>query len=201
MDVNTILSSIVVSAAVAGYVSLRSHREKIAIENVTQERTKWRDKIRKRAVLIHEAIIDNRERPLNKLRAEFALLLNPYDDCDNEILDIISLSSSPNTQARKFIDRVSRLLKHDWERAKLEATSTLGQPPDYVKRNIERLKEKYRAPCCPYRRRKWRCADTWHFCTDCSDWPTYNYETKWSKPTSGGLCEECKDKRKDGNCT
>ena len=50
-----------------------------------------------------------------------------------------------------------------------------------------------------YRRRRY--SDTWHFCTNCSNWPTRDYETSYSKPTSGEQCNECKSKRKDGNCS
>ncbi len=49
-----------------------------------------------------------------------------------------------------------------------------------------------------YRRRKGR--DTWHFCTNCSNWPKSNYDARDSKPSSGELCDECKAKRKAGNC-
>ena len=49
-----------------------------------------------------------------------------------------------------------------------------------------------------YRRRK--DSDTWHWCTNCSNWPTANYVTRQTKPTSGELSNECKAKEKDGTC-
>jgi hypothetical protein len=49
-----------------------------------------------------------------------------------------------------------------------------------------------------YRRRKGH--DTWHFCSNCSNWPTSDYEVSYSKPTNGELCNECKAKRDAGNC-
>lgn len=49
-----------------------------------------------------------------------------------------------------------------------------------------------------YRRRKDK--DTWHFCTNCSKWPTANYDETTSKPTYGELCDECKAKKDNGNC-
>lgn len=49
-----------------------------------------------------------------------------------------------------------------------------------------------------YRRRK--DSDTWHFCSNCSRWPTYNYEETYTKPTYGELCEECKSKEKENKC-
>jgi hypothetical protein len=44
-----------------------------------------------------------------------------------------------------------------------------------------------------YRRRKGH--DTWHFCSNRSEWPTTNYDEQQGKPTTGELCNECKSKR------
>lgn len=49
-----------------------------------------------------------------------------------------------------------------------------------------------------YRRKKDK--DTWHFCRNCSNWPTSNYESQQTKPTSGELCDECLAKDKRGDC-
>lgn len=49
--------------------------------------------------------------------------------------------------------------------------------------------------------RKRRGSDTWHWCTNCSNWPTSDYEEREGKPTSGELCNECKGKDKAGTCT
>jgi len=50
-----------------------------------------------------------------------------------------------------------------------------------------------------YRRRKGR--DTWHWCRNCSNWPTgRDIETRYSKPTSGELCDECRSKDSTGTC-
>lgn len=43
-------------------------------------------------------------------------------------------------------------------------------------------------------------SDTWHFCTNCSKWPTSNYEESTTKPTTGELCNECRAKEAAGNC-
>jgi hypothetical protein len=52
-----------------------------------------------------------------------------------------------------------------------------------------------------YRRKK--DSDTWHWCRNCSNWPTSDYvdEYKVDRPTSGELCDECKGKEKAGTCT
>lgn len=50
-----------------------------------------------------------------------------------------------------------------------------------------------------YRKRKG--TDTWHFCANCSNYPTSNFDTHPSTPSSGEKCNECKAKRANGNCT
>lgn len=52
-----------------------------------------------------------------------------------------------------------------------------------------------------YRKRKGDSHDTWHFCKNCSNWPTSNYEERTAEPTEGEKCNECRSKKKDGNCT
>lgn len=49
-----------------------------------------------------------------------------------------------------------------------------------------------------YRRRK-TGTDTWHFCKNCSRWPTSNYDERHDRP-SFDLCNECKSKEKEDNC-
>jgi len=49
-----------------------------------------------------------------------------------------------------------------------------------------------------YRKRKGH--DTWHFCSNCSNWPTSNYDERDTKPTTGEQCNECMAKKKEGNC-
>ena len=47
-------------------------------------------------------------------------------------------------------------------------------------------------------------SDTWHFCTNCSNWPTgregVDYVTRSSKPNSGELDNECLAKQRQGIC-
>ncbi|MGX7947709.1 hypothetical protein [Oleidesulfovibrio alaskensis] len=48
--------------------------------------------------------------------------------------------------------------------------------------------------------RKKNGSDTWHFCRNCSKWPTSDYKEQSSQPTTGELCNECRAKKRDGNC-
>ena len=49
-----------------------------------------------------------------------------------------------------------------------------------------------------YRRKKG--SDTWHWCRNCSNWPTSDYVEQQAKP-SGEQCNECRGKDAAGNCT
>lgn len=49
-----------------------------------------------------------------------------------------------------------------------------------------------------YRRRK--NSDTWHFCRNCSNWPTSDYVEQQAKPSSGELDNECLAKQEAGAC-
>ena len=52
--------------------------------------------------------------------------------------------------------------------------------------------------------RSWRRkkgSDAWHFCTNCSNWPTNDYEEVKTKPTSGQFDDECLSKDANGECS
>jgi len=42
--------------------------------------------------------------------------------------------------------------------------------------------------------------DTWHFCRNCSKWPTSDYQAQHTKPSDNELCNECKAKERNGDC-
>jgi hypothetical protein len=50
-----------------------------------------------------------------------------------------------------------------------------------------------------YARRKG--SDTWHWCRNCSNFPTVNVERSPTKPRSGELCNECQAKERSRNCS
>lgn len=126
MDSNLILSSSVLAGLVAGLVALRSGERKIQIENVTQERAKWRSKIRDLSLAVHQATTSRNSGRLGELVLEFSLILNPIDEEDKAIPDLIyRLADSHDTSELllELRERISLLLKHDWERAKHESHS------------------------------------------------------------------------------
>ncbi|HFG1962967.1 hypothetical protein [Vibrio cholerae] len=96
----------------------------IIIHNVTQERQKWREKIRDLVVDINENSIAGNWKKVTEARAQFQVLINPYDKNDKDIINrLISLEVNKQTSTLVEInDSISRLLKHDWERVKKETT-------------------------------------------------------------------------------
>ena len=90
LDFTAFLSSSVVGGLVAGFVALRSSERKIQIENVTQERAKWREKIRIKSVEVHQAAVAGNSEKLAELHLEFSLNLNPFHQEDKDILAVIA---------------------------------------------------------------------------------------------------------------
>jgi hypothetical protein len=124
MDLPTILSSGVVAGLVAGLVALRTSERKIAIENITQQRKLWRDKVRENALEVTSAYRYKNSTKLIDLYVTFQLILNPEDDDDLSILDTLwemQADESDSNLSIVFSEKLSQLLKHDWERAKIEA--------------------------------------------------------------------------------
>lgn len=124
MDLPTILTSGVVAGLVAGLVTLRTSERKIAIENVTQQRQLWREKIRDAAQRIKDSYRNGRKDDLHSQYVEMQLLLNPEDSDDKSILDTIwamLVESEGGDLHIELAEKLSLLLKHDWERAKREA--------------------------------------------------------------------------------
>ena len=121
----TIFTASVIAALVSAVVAIWTTQRRISIENITTERQKWRTKIREIALSIHDALIKRDEELINRLRAELRGLLNPEDEEDNAILTCVYLPEKEEELARaeEFAQRIALLLKHDWERAKLEAGS------------------------------------------------------------------------------
>ena len=119
----TIFTSTVLAAIVAAIVAAWTAQRKIGIENITQDRRAWREKVREKALSVHDSLVSRNEESLDKLRAEFRAILNPTDEDDKEIISCISLPEERKEleRAEEFAERIALLLKHDWERAKLEA--------------------------------------------------------------------------------
>ena len=110
------------SASLTAFVTWLIAAKRVVIENITQERAKWRERVRARALLVHNAMIKRNREDLDRYRSEFRVLLNPQDCDDRGIIRCIKLPQEGGEleQAEEFAERISLLLKHDWDRAKRE---------------------------------------------------------------------------------
>ncbi|HIF9116007.1 TPA: hypothetical protein ACX6O9_000584 [Photobacterium damselae] len=98
--------------------------KKIIIENITKERQKWRESIRNLVLEVNEYCNNNDFKKINSIQAQFQVLINPYDNNDKKIIELLGeLQKGDNTREVLpiFNDSISKLLKHDWDRVKKEA--------------------------------------------------------------------------------
>jgi len=124
MSLGVILGSAVVAGLVAGLVTLRTTERNIAMVHITKQREIWRDTIRIKSLAVTTSIESKSISRLCELYTEFFHLLNPTDDMDIAILDLLKEFKENDLNSEKhieFIERISLLLKHDWQRAKKEA--------------------------------------------------------------------------------
>ncbi len=121
----------IIGGGIGAFATISVANKNIEMENITQERRNWREKIRDKASEVVTAYQAKDKNKLTKLYVDFQVRLNPYDNNDIEILD--TLRKMKEDIAKKdiytdinedLIDELSKklalLLKHDWERAKIE---------------------------------------------------------------------------------
>ncbi|XDF78611.1 hypothetical protein AAFX60_005620 [Aliivibrio fischeri] len=113
----------------------KSHEENMVIKYITDERRKWRENIKSIMADLSEAVQssalnDGNKIKTRKLATYLKLSINhdPKHKIDNCILGIITeLCDNPNYEKFKELEReVAFLLKHDWERAKIEAKPSIS---------------------------------------------------------------------------
>lgn len=123
-----VLTSSVIAGVVSAFVATWTNQRKISIENITKERKDWRNKVREKSIAVHDALIARDDDELKKLKVEFSLILNPVESKDNDDIKIIECIKLPTEGSEvecsnEFTKKVAYLLKHDWDRSKLEAGS------------------------------------------------------------------------------
>ena len=130
-------------ATIGAISMLAATQRRIQMDNVVEERAKWRDKIRCLTSEVHEAIMEKdpvkRRTSILQLKVKFCIVLNPYDCKDKKILESMDdiykcdcgdgckCAKTRKEKSDKFSKRISRLLKHDWERAKEEVKHPIFQ--------------------------------------------------------------------------
>ncbi|TGU69958.1 hypothetical protein E4633_20285 [Geomonas terrae] len=136
LDYTSLLAGISITA-VAGWIGsffgLRKDERTVQMEQVTKERTKWRENIRKLTEEIVATYLGHtptkpQAEKIATCRSRLATSLNPKDHSDNELLEHFDmLFKGERTDITLFTHRIALLLKHDWERVKWECT------PIYIK--------------------------------------------------------------------
>ncbi|MDT4289612.1 hypothetical protein RO575_08580 [Methylomonas sp. MO1] len=133
--VGIVLGSSVFAALVTASFTRKSHEETVALKYITEERAKWREKIKETMITLNEAVNSpqiNGERLTKTRKASTYLKLSlnpdPKHKLDSEILECIKkLCDAPNYERFSTLEeKVSILLKHDWERAKREAHAPIS---------------------------------------------------------------------------
>ncbi|MFS1467955.1 hypothetical protein BCU33_018040 [Vibrio lentus] len=120
--IGAILGSSVLTALVTQFFLKWKADKQISIENITHERKEWRIRLRELLVELIEAVDKKDRLTARKIEAELIVRLNPEDKEDLKILNLFpSIYQDWNEEAiRELSDRLSYLLKHDWERVKGE---------------------------------------------------------------------------------
>lgn len=133
MSIEIVLSSVVLSAIVSGVITYIIANKKSKLQYITDERKKWRNKIRKIAKKLHNASYADTLSILTELKVR----LNAFgaNECskqynkDVHIWQIINeiettKQSKLNLIAKQeeLIEYLALLLKADWERSKQEVT-------------------------------------------------------------------------------
>ncbi|HBR02114.1 MAG TPA: hypothetical protein DD738_05855 [Ruminiclostridium sp.] len=124
----SILTAMLTSGVVSAIIGFLINSKNVKLQYITQERSKWRSDIRKKATRIMETLYSTEIRPEEKtktflkIKYQLSLKLNPYDKADQSILTAIEqLAKGQNEErAKSVMYCLSCLLKDDWERSKNE---------------------------------------------------------------------------------
>lgn len=124
--ITAIIGSSVISSLLTTLFGKITSDKAIKIDNITKERKEWRDKLRELTLETTKAFRIKGKKKLQEIETELTVRLNPSDEDDKGILVLIrKLSNEISTldDLKNFNDSMSFLLKHDWERVKIETTT------------------------------------------------------------------------------
>ncbi|MCF8316993.1 MAG: hypothetical protein K9I71_12750 [Ignavibacteriales bacterium] len=118
-----IITSLSIGSIIGSYLQKRINDKNNSLKHITNERRKWRKRIRE---LIPQLRDDNNVN-VEKIASELQLRLNPEDPKDlyivNKLKNLSDYSADKNKLKDEIENAVSFLLKHDWERVKIESAS------------------------------------------------------------------------------
>jgi hypothetical protein len=122
-------------------------------------------------------------------------------------------------QFRNPFENVASLLGGSTEQKELPVNKTqiwqgvekieIGFPARLVKpvrqpaepKKTEELPSVQRSLLGPASYRRKKDNDTWHFCSNCSNWPAIDFVSAHAKPSTGEICNECKSKLVANTCS
>lgn len=122
-----VFGSSLISSFLAIWLGKLKNTKHLRLEQIATERKEWRDRITKLVVNSRHAF-DKKDRNLFKrIEAELVIKLNPKDRQDAKIIELAGeISDSWNVEKlEEFHQRISLLLKYDWDLTRQETSSTL----------------------------------------------------------------------------
>ncbi|WP_289136334.1 hypothetical protein [uncultured Brevibacillus sp.] len=117
----------VLGSLITAIIAKVNNDKNLSLKYVTEERTKWRLKIKELTSELYsmKIVTEEDKNKFDRLSAELKLNLNPYpNDKDKEIahqLRLIGINPNDKTHRENFLMHVAYMLKHDWQRSKKEA--------------------------------------------------------------------------------
>lgn len=131
VDVSSLLAGVtltVIAGWIASFLALRKDERSVQLEQITKERTKWRDNMRKTTEEIAQLYFDNKVTAapgkVASLRARLATSINPKDDPSDQLIltHYDEIFAGTKADLDVLTERIALLLKHDWERVKWECS-------------------------------------------------------------------------------
>jgi hypothetical protein len=110
----------VIGALLSAIALMHQTQSQIAAQHVVGERAKWREKIRDAAA---KALADKSPASFDEFWLTLKLNTNPFSNEDIDLVEKAAALRNGNATVEdwdEMSDRLARLLKHDWERAKFE---------------------------------------------------------------------------------
>ncbi|BEV72624.1 hypothetical protein THUN1379_21060 [Paludibacterium sp. THUN1379] len=154
IDLTSLLVGVSLTAVggwIASFIAFRKDERAVQLEQITKERTKWRDNLRQLCEEIAIVHIQNRVHAIPEkvvaLRTRLATSINPKDKKhDGAILALFDhLFTNESDDSKELVHRIALLLKHDWERVKWECTPLYIKPfKRFSKKQREWRQENYR---------------------------------------------------------
>lgn len=132
MDITTLTTVALGSSLLSSLLTLIFTKAKddkdFLVENITKERKEWRDKIRAIAEDVTHAFLSKSAQHIFCAETKLIVLLNPGDKHDQCIISTLSEIKTTwrEDKLEEFNDRLAYLLKHDWERVKMEIAGPIS---------------------------------------------------------------------------